>query len=148
MTAANLAGDVRSPEDEIAGDSPGLPAPTILAMCDRLLGEVGRRGPLSSCLRASGAASGEWLPVDAYYLRARLVVMCRSAGGPHEGLYREPIPAHGLGVLRLDPDVLGQDQEAVEAALAANIFDLEHVPRPAERPAASAPRSDAPPAGW
>jgi hypothetical protein len=147
MTAANLAHNVRSAEDEIAGGSPGLPAPTILAMCDRLLGEVGRRGHMFSWLRAPGAASGEWLPVDAYYPRARLVVMCRTAGGPHDGLYREQIPAHGLGLLRLDPEVLGEDPEAVETELAAKIFDLEHMPRP-ERRAASTPPAGAPAPAW
>lgn len=148
MTATNLAHDVRSPEDELAGEGRGLTASAILAMCDRLLGEVGRRGHVFTWLRAPGAASDEWLPVDAYYPRARLVVMCRSGRGPHDGLYRERIPAHGLGLLRLDPDVLGQDPEAVETALAAKIFDLEHVPRPAGRTAASAPSSDAPAAAW
>jgi hypothetical protein len=147
MTAANLTQDVRSPEDEAAGDAPGLPAPAILAMCDRLLGEVGRRGHMFTWLRAPGAASDEWLPVDAYYARARLVVMCRAAGGPHDGLYREQVPAHGLGLLRLDPGMLGDDAQAVETALASKIFDLEHIPRPERRPA-TAPASDTPTPAW
>jgi hypothetical protein len=103
-------------------------------MCDRLLGEVGRRRHMFAWLSVPGSASDEWLSVDAYYPRARLVVMCRPSSGPHDGLYRELIPAHGLGLLTLDPDVLGDDPAAVEAALAAKIFDLEHVPRPPRQP--------------
>ena len=77
-------------------------------MCDRLLGRG--RGAAATCSRGCARpapAAGEWLPVDAYYPRARLVVMCRAAGEPHEGLYRELVPAHGLGLLRLDPDAPG-----------------------------------------
>jgi hypothetical protein len=126
----------------------GLPVSTVLDMCDRLLGEAGRRRHMFAWLRAPGAAADEWLPVDAYYPRARVVVMCRPAGDPHEGIYRELIPAHGLGLLRLDPDVLGEDQGAVEAALAARIFDLEHVaraPAPTPRQASRAPAAGEPP---
>lgn len=142
MTADHLAqGVARPPEQDETDQKPrGLPAETILAMCDRLLGEVGRRRHMFAWLRVPGSASDAWLPVDAYYPRARLVVMCRTAPGPQDGLYREQVPAHGLGLLTLDPDVLGDDPEAVEAALAARIFDLEHVPRPASREAKAATR--------
>lgn len=120
-------------------------------MCDHLLGEVGRRHHMFAWLRAPGAGAGEWLAVDAYYPRARLVVMCRSSPGPHDALYRELVPAHGLGLLTLDPPLLGNDREAVRATLAAKFFDLEHLPRerptlppktvdpPAPAPAAAAP---------
>ena len=112
----------------------GLPVSTALDMCDRLLGEAGRRRHVFAWLRESGSAAEEWLPVDAYYPRARLVVMCRPTLDPHDGLFRELIPAHGLGLLRLDTDALGEDAAVVEAALAAKIFDLEHVPRPRNPP--------------
>jgi hypothetical protein len=151
MTVDDLAQGVDVPEAETDMERRGLPAPTILAMCDRVLGEVGRRRHMFAWLRAPGSAADEWLPVDAYYPRARLVVMCHAAPGPHDGLYRELVPAHGLGLLTLHPDVLGDDAAAVEAALAARIFDLEHIPRtaPAEaRPAARAPAADPPAPSW
>jgi hypothetical protein len=142
MTVEDLAQGVDVPEEEETGtERRGLPAATILAMCDRVLGEVGRRRHMFAWLRVPGSASDEWLPVDAYYPRARLVVMCRVAPGPHDGLYRELVPAHGLGLLTLDLNLMGDDEAAVEAALASKIFDLEHVPRPA-------PASDAPAPSW
>jgi hypothetical protein len=93
-------------------------------------------------LRAPDSSAGSWLAVDAYYPRARLVVMCRAPSEPHDALYRELIPAHGLGLLMLDPAALGDDPAAAETAVAAKIFDLEHIPRSSPRP--SAPRSSAP----
>jgi hypothetical protein len=146
MTADHLAPGVDESEpEEGEAQRRALPATAILAMCDRLLGEVGRRQHIFAWLRARGSAAEDWLPVDAYYPRARLVVMCRSANGPHDELYRELVPAHGLGLLTLDPDVLGDDPAAVESALAAKFFDLEHVPRAArgEAPAREAPASGA-----
>jgi hypothetical protein len=130
MTADSPAQTTREP---VPGRSDraelGLPAPTILSMCDHVLGEAGRRHHMFTWLRAPGAGAGEWLAVDAYYPRARLVVMCRSHPGPHDALYRELVPAHGLGLLTLDPAVLGNDREAVRRTLAAKFVDLEQVPR-------------------
>jgi len=150
MTADSPAQTTREP---VPGRSDraalGLPAPTILSMCDSLLGEAGRRHHMFTWLRAPGAGAGEWLAVDAYYPRARLVVICRSGEpGPHDSLYRELIPAHGLGLLTLDPAALGSDRETVEAALAAKFFDLEHVARERSRPSATRSRGPQPgPAG-
>ncbi|MBV9605210.1 MAG: hypothetical protein JO027_08890 [Solirubrobacterales bacterium] len=145
MTTEHLAPGARSPGLEEAGlAGPSLPVTTILAMCDRLLGEVGRRRHMFAWLRGPGAAADEWLPVDAYYPRARLVVICRSAPDSNDRLYRERIPARGLGLLTLDPGLLGDDPAVVEAGLAAKIFDLEHVPRPAPPP----PHRSAPAPSW
>lgn len=129
-------------------DHDGLSVGAILAMCDRLVGEVGRRDHRFAWLRVPGSSAGEWLAVDAYYPRSRLVVMCRPLSDPHEALYRELIPARGLGLLTLDPAALGDDPATAEAAVAAKIFDLEHVARRAARPspatgAAGASRSGA-----
>jgi hypothetical protein len=120
----------------------GLAAATILSMCDHLLGEVGRRSHMFTWLRPPGASAGEWLAVDAYYPRSRLVVMCEPIPGRHEALYRELVPARGLGLLTLDPAALGHDRAAVQSALAAKIFDLEQVPprKPAPQPAGASQR--------
>src|SRR5690242_18930911 len=112
MTAEHLAEDVRSPEQDRDGARRGLPAATILAMCDRVLGEVGRRRHMFAWLRVPGSASDEWLLVDAYYPRARLVVMCRAAPGPHDGIYREQVPALWLVLLTLDSRLMGDDEAA------------------------------------
>jgi hypothetical protein len=125
----------------------GLSAAAILSMCDRLLGEVGRRDHRFAWLRVPGSIAGEWLAVDAYYPRSRLVVMCRPLSGAHEALYRELIPARGLGLLALESAALGDDPASAEAAVAAKIFDLEHIPRPAARPSPAAHRSPASRAG-
>jgi hypothetical protein len=153
MTTDRLAPGSRASApggDERAQD--GLPATTILSMCDRLLGEVGRRHHMFAWLRAPGAGSAEWLAVDAYYPRNRLVVMCRSRPGEHDALYRELIPGHGLKFLALDPRELGNDRGTVEAALAATIFRLQdgprrerlrpRMPRPGPAVARSAPTSN------
>src|SRR5262245_64749327 len=105
MTADRLAQGLR---ERVPGDTDreqeAMSAGSILAICDRLLDGVGRRRHMFAWLRAPGAGAGAWLAVDAYYPRARLVVMCRSETDPHDALYRELIPAHGLGLLMLDPD--------------------------------------------
>jgi hypothetical protein len=132
MTVDRSVQDVRELEPADTARGPGgLPASKILAMCDRLLDEVGRRRHMFAWLREAGASAGEWLAVDAYYPRARLVVMCRSDLGAHDALFREQIPGHGLSLLMLDPSRLGSEPTAVEAAVARRIFDLEHMPRPA-----------------
>jgi len=139
MTANRPADTLREPvrsrgeRAERGLPGPGLPEPTILSMCDDLLGEVGRREHIFAWLRAPGAEVDEWLAVDAYYPRARLVVLCRSGSRPHDSVYRELVPAHRLGLMTLDPAALGPDRETVRQALAAKIFDLEHVPHERER---------------
>jgi hypothetical protein len=154
MTADRLVQGLR---ERAPGDTDreqqALPTASILAICDRLLDEVGRRRHIFAWLRVPGAGTGtgEWLAVDAYYPRARLVVMCRAVTDPHEALYRELIPAHGLGLLMLDPDTLGDDPDAVRATLAAKLFDLEHIPGRETAPAtarATAPVTPPPEPGW
>jgi hypothetical protein len=135
MTAHHRADTLREPvPGRSEPDERGLPDSTILSMCDELLGEVGRRDHIFHWLRAPGADIDEWLPVDAYYPRARLVVMCRSDLGEHESVFRQLVPARGLTLMRLNPAILGSDQETVREALVAKIFDLEHGPRGRARP--------------
>jgi hypothetical protein len=152
MTANRPADTLREPASgRTERAERGAPDPTILSMCDELLGEVGRRDHIFAWLHAPGADADEWLPVDAYYPRARLVVMCRSGSGAHDSVYRELVPAHGLGLMTLDPAALGPDREAVREALAAKVFDLEHVPgeraRPESRPARE-PKREPPAPEW
>ena len=142
MTADRPAQDLREP---VPGRTEraelGLPAPTILSMCDRLLGEVGRRHHMFAWLRAPGAGAGEWLAVDAYYPRARLVVMC--GRNPRRTTRSTASSSRRVGSAcsTLDPPVLGNDRDAVKATLAAKIFDLEHMPRvrPSRTPKAAQP---------
>jgi hypothetical protein len=129
--------------DRLAGRS--LSTDVLLVICDRLLGEVGRRRHMFAWLRAPNSSTGEWLAVDAYYPRSRLVVIVRTEPGEHDALYRELVPAHGLGLLTLNPAGLARDPDAVETALAAKIFDVQHLPRHPAPPGAPRPR-EAPPA--
>ena len=65
MTADRLAQGLREPEPAPTDRQPGfLPASAILATCDRLLDEVGRRRHMFAWLRAPGSSVGEWLAVD------------------------------------------------------------------------------------
>jgi hypothetical protein len=112
-------------------------AGAILALCDRVLAEVGRRSHLFSWLRAPGAGPEEWLAVDGYYPANRLVVICHVQDDPFGDLYAELVPAHGLRLLELTPSELGADAAAAqlpdpaaaEALLRTLIAELELPPR-------------------
>jgi hypothetical protein len=128
MTADRLAGELR-PGDVIATHR--APRSTaILSLCDRLLGEAGRRGHMFGWLRAPGSATEEWLVVDSYYPAKRLVVVC-SPPGPHDELFDELIPQHGLRLLRFDPAELGPDPER---ALSSMIETMGPPPQPVRMP--------------
>jgi hypothetical protein len=112
---------------------PSLPA--ILSLCDRVLGEIGRRSHLFAWLRAPGSGAQEWLAVDAYYPCNRLVVVCREERSADDDLYAELVPAHGLRLLRLVPSELGLDDadaladpQAAEEAVRGMIALLELPP--------------------
>src|SRR5580700_2316802 len=91
-----------------ANPTPGA-APQLLDVCDRLLGERGRRRHLFGWLRTPDAE--QWLPVDAYYPGNRLVVLCRDRADDGDGdgddgddgdrLIAARVPEHGLRLLRL-----------------------------------------------
>jgi hypothetical protein len=106
----------------------------VLTLCDRVLGEVGRRQHLFSWLRAPGSARGDWLPVDAYYPGHRLVVVCRDRQAQHEALFDELIPAHSLRLLRLTAGELSADRAAAEVQVRDAIGRLQlpppRVPQP------------------
>ncbi len=116
--------------DREEGSSDALDANAILALCDRALGEPGRRRHLFSWLRAPGSDSGQWLVIDAYYPGNRLVVLCGEHPYEYEELWEELVPAHGLRLLYLDAAELGGDAEAAEASLRRLIAELALPARP------------------
>lgn len=92
----------------------------MLAQCDRLIGEVGRRHHVFSWLRNPEGGSERWLEVDAYYPSRRLVVLCRARSGPFSDVYRELVPAHELHLLELDPaEMRGDLRAAIRDRLSA-----------------------------
>jgi hypothetical protein len=117
---------------ELSERSPtSLTAADVLNICDGILGESARRRHFFAWLRAPGAASDEWLPVDGYYPANKLVVVCQTASGGHDKVYSQLVPAHGLRLLELTPDAIGGDREQAEARLRARIKALDAAPRPA-----------------
>ncbi len=104
--------------ESLAAEVPSEAA--VLAECDRLMGEVGRRRHLFSWLRRPSGGPDGWLEVDAYYPAQRLVVLCRAGRGEFAEIYRELVPRHGLRLLELDPaDLHGELRTAVRDRLAA-----------------------------
>src|SRR5947209_17315932 len=118
-----MAGE-RQP-DALHAPSTASDKATVLTLCDRILGEIGRRQHLFSWLRAKGASSGEWLPVDAYYPGRRLVVVCAERPSEHELLFDELIPARGLRFLRLEPRELSPDRAQAELQVRDAIARLQ-----------------------
>src|SRR5690349_4203408 len=105
-----------------AAQSPSLDA--ILSLCDGILDEPGRRRHLFSWLRAPGTERESWLPVDAYYPRSRLVVVCRREPAADGRVYAEQVPGHGLRLLELTPAELPGDPESLRDLLRRQIADL------------------------
>ncbi len=125
---------------ELTGESPARDArattgaqgrPTVaqvLNICDRILGEPARRRHLFAWLRAPGAASDEWLPVDGYYPGNKLVVVWHDGPDANASIYSELVPAHGFRLLELTPEAVGADPAAAEAQLRARIDKLGPTP--------------------
>ncbi len=132
MTTESLT-EVPGGEDREPSASASTPAPgpaAMLAQCDRLIGEVGRRHHMFSWLRNPLGGSKRWLEVDAYYPSRRLVVLCRERSAPFAEVYRDLIPAHGLRLLELDPaEIQGDLRAAIRDRLST--LELEATPRPA-----------------
>jgi hypothetical protein len=128
------AQDGREQVLELMGaSSQNLTVPSVLDLCDRVLGEIGRRSHLFAWLRAPGAGPQEWLAVDAYYPGNRLVVICRDEPTEHDHLYAELVPAHGLRLLELAPSQLSADAAQAGLTLRRRIAELNLPPRPAPR---------------
>ena len=113
-------------------------ASTVLGICDKVVGEAGRRAHPFGWLRVPGAEAGQWLTVDAYYPVNRLVVLCRTEPEPHDRMIRDLMPQHGLRLLELDPTALGGRRELVEASIARLLAGLGPAPVPIRRPPVAA----------
>ena len=117
----------------------GLERPDVLDLCDRILGEPGRRLHLFAWLREPGAGAEDWLPVDAYYPAHRLVVVWRQDDAARDPTYSELVPAHGLRLLELSPDELVGDPAA---ALSQRIAGLGAAVAPPPRERTTTPVQD------
>src|ERR1700751_3131100 len=114
----------RAPDQAGGGSTPALSVPTVLGVCDGLLGEIGRRDHRFWWLQAPDAEAGQWLPVRACYPGKRLVVLCDPESSPHQRLYEELIPAHGLRLLSVTVDELPADREHARALLEVRVAGL------------------------
>jgi hypothetical protein len=129
----------RMPDPAGSGSPTGLSVPAVLAVCDGLLGEVGRRDHRFSWLQAPDAGAERWLPVSAYYPGKRLVVLCDPDSSPHRQLYDELIPAHGLRLLPVTVGELPDDREHARALLEVRVAALAPERAPAGEMTASEP---------
>jgi hypothetical protein len=137
MTADGRTDGVGAPEPghgagPLAAVAPGGPS-EMLELCDALLDEIGRRSHLFGWLHDPEGGRDRWLPVDAYYPRNRIVVICRDHPSPHDRVYGEQIPAHDLLLLTLRPADLGADPEGPRSALRSALQELG-LPRAAPVP--------------
>jgi hypothetical protein len=137
MTTEGLGTDLGTTADTVT------PAEAF-DLCDRIVGEPSRRQHLFGWLRAPEAPRDQWLPVDAYYPRHRLVLVWRQAPGPNDELYRQLVPAHGLRLLELTPAKIAGDRQEAERRLrallgAAGATPIAAAPRP-PRPPQPGPR--------
>src|SRR5437764_6370394 len=115
----------------------------ILDLCDRAVGEPGRRRHLFGGLRAPGAGPEEWLPVDAYYPSHRLVVVWHERPSAHDAVYADQVPAHGLRLLELSPAALDGDPAATLRRMIAELAPAPEPkpasPKPGPRPSSERP---------
>jgi hypothetical protein len=88
--------------------------------------------------------SEQWLPVDAYYPRHRLVIVCRDGAAAGDDLIASRVPEHGLSLLWLTPVVVLADPAGVLAALDRELDAVRPAPPPPRQIAPSTPAA-APP---
>jgi hypothetical protein len=121
--------------------TPPLSPPVLLEICDRLLGEVGRRTHRFAWLRLPRTGLEGCLPVDGYYPANRLIVVLRRGDLPTDPLYTQEAAKHGLHALIVDPALFGGDPRDAEDELVSLISSLGPLPariREPEPPAAPA----------
>jgi len=117
MTGERLVGEPARSQ-RLGPPARALEVAEIIGMCDRIVGEPGRRRHLFGWLKAPDAGAEQWLVVDSYYPASRLVVVCRAdPPGPDDHLYGELVPQRGLRLLLLTPAELGDDRPRAEARL-------------------------------
>ncbi len=116
--------------------SPPTGTARVLAVCDGLLKEIGRRQHRFSWLRDPDAPGDEWLVVDGYYPANKLVVYCGDDAQDRR-LYDQLVPQQGLYLLTIDPDELPDDPIAAQAVVRKQLEDNGWSPRPVSRPVAA-----------
>ncbi len=106
-----------------------MPVNVVLDLCDRLLGEIGRRQHRFAWLRPPGSGIEDCLVCDAYYPGNRLVAICREEGSEPDPLYAEQVPGNGLLLLMITPSALGMDRQGAADALLERIGALGPLPQ-------------------
>ena len=122
----DLAGGSSTAIVEAAGGP--MPVGIALDLCDRLLGEIGRRQHRFSWLRPPGTGIEDCLVCDAYYPGHRLVAICRHGDAELDALYAEQVPGHGLQLLVITLSELGMDRLSASEALVRQIGALGPLP--------------------
>lgn len=112
--------------------SPPTGPARVLAVCDGLLREIGRRQHRFSWLRGHD----DWLAVDGYYPANKLVVYC-GADPDEQRLYEQLVPQHGLYLLVVEPEALPDDPLAAQALVREQLEQDGWSPRPDSRPVAA-----------
>lgn len=112
----------------------------ILVICDRLVGEIGRRDHMFGWLRAPASNGTQWVAVDSYYPSNRLVVLRGGRASEETHLCSELIPAHGLRLLWIEPSELPDDAAGLSAVLERRIAELG----PAQRSSGQLPMRERP----
>jgi hypothetical protein len=134
----------------VSGDLERVKIGPILDVCDRVLGELGKRDHQFGWLVPSGI-DGDRPAVDAYYPGRNLVVLGHDRSGPDHVLCAE-LAAHKLGLFTID---LGGFRANPGQAFSRLIGELRKVapaapvaPAPVARPPVTRPPvAPAPPAG-
>jgi hypothetical protein len=120
MTTDGLLGE-RPNESQLT-----LARTQILDLCDRIVGEIGRRAHIFGWLR--GADDDRWLTVDAYYPGQRLVVVFSDVRDADGALIAERVPARGMRLLQVSPPELGDEPARARELLEDRIAALGPAP--------------------
>jgi hypothetical protein len=114
---------------DVSVETTGAARAGALDLCDRLLGEIGRREHRFAWLRTPGSDGQEWLAVDAYYPGNRVVICC-SADPEARALCAQLVPANGLHLVTIVPTELGGDFQATALGIRERLERSGWSPRP------------------